>query len=368
LKAVVLAGGYATRLRPISYAMPKLLFPVFRKPMIFWTLDLLHDIGVDEVILGVNYMAETLRANVGSTYQGMSIKYSLETQELGTAGPIKLASTNTELNETFIAMNGDVIAEINLQDMVRQHNETKALITDALHEVKTPSRFGVVLLSHTGGSNRIQRFVEKPKQGRAPSHLVNAGIYIIDPSVLQMIPPGQKVSLEREIFPRVAEEGKLYGFPFSGHWFDIGDLKDYREVNFLLLRDSKSKAEVIGRDAQVATDAVIREPVAFGDNSSVESWAHVGPKVLLGKNGSIARHAKVARSILFDRVSIGEGAEVSDAIIATGVRVGRNVKIGRGCIISPNVTIADGVRIGEGAILHPFKEISGNVRAAAHVM
>jgi NDP-sugar pyrophosphorylase family protein len=348
--------------------MPKLLFPVFRKPMIFWTLDLLHSIGVDEVILGVNYMAETLRASVGSTYQGMSIKYSLESQELGTAGPIKLASTNTELNETFIAMNGDVISEIDLQDMLKQHNQTKALITDALHEVKTPSRFGVVQLSHADGSNRIQRFVEKPKPGMAPSHLVNAGIYIIEPSVLQMIPPARKVSLEREIFPRAAEEGKLCGFPFSGHWFDIGDLKDYREANFLLLRDSKSKAEALRRDAQIATDAMIREPVAFGDNSTVDSWAHVGPKVLLGRNGSIGSHAKVARSILFDRVSIGDGAEVTDAILATGVKVGRNVKIREGCIISPNVTIADGVRIGEGAIIHPYKEINRNVRAAAHVM
>jgi NDP-sugar pyrophosphorylase family protein len=183
-----------------------------------------------------------------------------------------------------------------------------------------------------------------------------------------MIPPDRKVSLEREIFPKLAQEGKLCGFPFSGHWFDIGNLRDYREANFRLLQDSKSKLGASERAAQVATDAVIREPVSFGDNSSVDSQAYVGPKVLLGNNGYIARHAKVAHSILFDRVSIGEDSEVNGAILATGVKVGKSVKISRGCVISPNVTIADRVEIAAGAIIHPYKEITRNVRAAAHVM
>jgi mannose-1-phosphate guanylyltransferase len=365
LKAVVLAGGYATRLRPISYALPKLLFPVLGKPMIYWTLDLLNSIGVGEVVLGVNYLAETLRANVGSSYNGMSIKYSLESQELGTAGPIKLASANTELSETFIAMNGDVIALINLRDMLRQHEQNKALITDALHEVKAPSRFGVVQLD---AENRIQRFVEKPKPGTAPSRLVNAGIYIIEPDILQLIPPNRKVSLEREIFPNLAKERKLWGFPFSGHWFDIGSLRDYRKANFSLLRNSTSKSEAHRRNANIATDAAVREPVSFGDNSRVDSQAHVGPNVLLGNNGYIARHAKVAHSILFDGVSVGEDSEVNGAILATGVKVGKSVKISRECVIAPNVTVADRVKIAAGAIIHPYKEITRNVRAAAHVM
>ena len=365
MKAVVLAGGYATRLRPISYALPKLLFPVLGKPMIYWTLELLNSIGVGEVVLGVNYLAEALRANVGSSYDGMSIKYSLESQELGTAGPIKLASANTELSETFIAMNGDIIAQIHLRDMLRQHEQTKAVITDALHEVEAPSRFGVVQLD---AENRIQRFVEKPKPAAAPSRLVNAGIYVIEPDVLQLIPPNRKVSLEREIFPALAKERKLWGFTFSGHWFDIGNLRDYRKANFSLLRDSTPKSEAPGRNVNIATDATVRDPVSFGDNSRVDDLAHVGPNVLLGNNGYIAGHAKVAQSILFDGVSIGEGSEVNGAILGTGVKVGRGVKIGRGCVIAPNVTIADRIKIAPGAIIHPYKEITRNVRAAAHVM
>ena len=365
LKAVVLAGGYATRLRPISYALPKLLFPVLGKPMILWTLDLLNSSGIEGVVLGVNYLAEDLRANLGLSYEGLTIKYSLESQQLGTAGPLKLASANTKLNETFIAMNGDVIAEINLQDMLKQHERTHALVTDALHEVKSTSRFGVVQVD---GQNRIQRFIEKPKPGASPSHLVNAGIYIIEPEVLQLIPPDRKVSLEREIFPTIANRGKLYGFPFSGDWFDISSLSDYRKANFALLRESTTRSTEQKRNTTVAIDALIRYPVSLGHNSRVDSKAVVGPNVLLGKNVSIARKAKVANSILFDGVSVGEGSLVYGAILASGVTVGRNVKIARGSIISPKVTIADRVKIGAGAIIHPYKEIDRSIKPAVHVM
>jgi NDP-sugar pyrophosphorylase family protein len=365
LKAILLAGGYATRLRPISYALPKLLFPLLGKPMIYWTLDLLRSVGVGEVVLGVNYLAETLSAQVGSEYKGMSIKYSLEEETLGTAGPIKLASTNTDLTETFIVMNGDVIAEINLSQMLRQHQTTEALITDALHEVRTPSRFGVVELD---SENRIRRFIEKPKPQDAPSRLVNAGIYLIQPDVLKLIAPGRKVSLEREIFPRIAGDGKLRGFPFSGNWFDIGSLSDYRKANYALLQDSTQSFEAIRRNLNIAKDAVIRKPVYAGENSIIESEALVGPKVLLGKDNSIRSGARVSDSILFDKVTVGEGSRVTGAILATGVKVGKRAKIDRGCIISPDVKIGDAVEVGAGAIIHPYKEIGGDVRAAAHVM
>ncbi len=363
MKALVLAGGYATRLRPISYALPKLLFPVFGKPMIYWSLDLLKSVGTEEVILGVNYLAETLQRQIGSEYRGMNIKYSLETEPLGTAGPIKLASTNTTIDETFIAMNGDVIAQINLQEMLKQHKETKALITDALHEVKDPSRFGVVQLD---AGHLIRRFVEKPKQTDAPSHLVNAGIYVIEPDVLQMIAPQRRVSLEREIFPTIAKEGKLSGFTFSGHWFDIGNLIDFRKANLaMLLNSGPTSAETTRRADQ---EAIIGKSVFIGENSRVSGGASVGPRVLFGNNGSIARGARVSESIIFDRVTIGERSVVSGAILANDVNVGKRARIGPRCVISPSVKIADGVKIGPGAIIHPYKEINSNVRASAHVM
>jgi len=365
LKAVVLAGGYATRLRPISYVLPKLLFPILGKPMIYWTLDLLSSAGMTEVVLGVNYLAETLRARVGSTYRGMQIRYSLEDRELGTAGPIKLASVGTEMNQPFIAMNGDVIAQIDIREMVRHHEQSEALITDALHEVEDPTRFGVVQMDTR---NRIELFIEKPNRRAAPSRLVNAGIYAIEPEVLRLIPGNRKVSLEREVFPALAKERRLYGFKFSGYWFDIGNFTDFRKANFSLLRHSTYEPKPRTANGKIATDAAIRKPVSFGNDSIFDSEACIGPNAVLGDDVSIGKKAEVTGSILFDRVTVGEASRIDGAIVSTDVKIGKGVKIGRGCVISPHVTIADRTKIGAGAIIHSYKEINRNVEARANVM
>ena len=365
MKAVVLAGGYATRLRPISYALPKLLFPVLGKPMIYKTLELLQSIGVDEVTLAVNYMAEKLRAEVGSIYNGMIVNYSLETETLGTAGPIKLASTTTHLDQTFLAMNGDVIAQIDLKEMIKQHAKTGAQITDALHEVKNPERFGVVQLD---AENRIQRFVEKPPKNQAPSHLVNAGIYIIEPDVLRMIPDGRKVSLEREIFPTIVNQGKLVGFPFPGDWFDIGDLTDYRKANVALLEEVASESAGKVGKANSATTYSIRKPIFLGENAKIGDGVVLGPAAIIGKSNTIQRGTRISKSILFDRINVGERTVIAGSIIASDVIVGKRVKIDQGCLVSPNVRIGEGVKVGRGAIIHPYKEVERDVKPGSHVM
>lgn len=359
MKAIVLSGGFATRLRPISYALPKLLFPVAGKPMIYWTLDLLQESGVDQVVLAVNYLADSLRAVVGQKYKGIRINYSLEDEPLGTGGPIKLAARMLKPKETFIAMNGDIITDIDLNKMIRNHKRSKAVVTDALHEVRDPSRFGVVKLDPAW---RIQRFVEKPTLREAPSRLVNAGIYLIEPTMLNMIPSGRKVSLEREIFPILAKRGRLFGFPFKGQWFDIGNLADYRKANFALLRGHAPKRDLQRRGTR------FKQPVFLGERTKTETAAIVGPNALVGGNCIIRRGAHVVDSILFDRVTIGERSIVSGAIIASSVLVGKNVRIEPGTIISPNVKISDGIRIGKDAIIHPYKEITANVRPRANVM
>ena len=365
MKAVVLAGGYATRLRPISYALPKLLFPVLGKPMIYRTLEMLRSIGVDEVILAVNYLADKLRADVGSNYNGMVVNYSFETEAMGTAGPIKLASKTTRLDETFIAMNGDVIAQIDLKELLNQHTRTGAQITDAVHEVKNPERFGVVQL---GAENHIRRFVEKPTKREAPSRLVNAGIYAIEPDVLRMIPDGRKVSLEKEIFPTVADQGKLCGFPFSGDWFDIGDLADYRKANLAFLREVEAESTGGVRNTNFAAQYSLRKPIFLGEGSEIGSGAVLGPEAIIGKSDSIQEGARISNSILFDRVSVGEKAVIAGSIVGSDVSVGKRVKINQGCIVSPSVRIHEGVKVGRGAIIHPYKEIERDVKAGSHVM
>jgi NDP-sugar pyrophosphorylase family protein len=365
MKAVILAGGYATRLRPISYALPKLLFPVLGKPMIYWTLDLLKGIGVDEAVLAVNYLADQLRTVVGDNYDGMNIRYSLELTPLGTGGPIKLASEGTRFEQRFVVTNGDVIANLELGKMLKHHEQTRALITDALHEVKDTTRFGVAQLDTEG---RIRRFVEKPQPKESPSRLINAGIYVVEPEVLKMIPPGRKVSLEREVFPALARAGKLSGFPFSGDWFDIGSITDYKKANFSLLQKRGVGSLAKKHTKGLADGAILRPPLLLGEGSRIRSGASVGPLVVAGSSTLVESNTRIWDSILFDGVSLGEDSVVSGAILAVGVKVGRNVRIAPGSVVSSYVQIRDGVRIGSNAIVHPYKEIEGNIRAGTNVM
>jgi len=365
MKAIILAGGFATRLRPISYAIPKLLFPVLGKPMVHWTLDLLRECGVDEAVLAVNYLADSLRASVGDEYRGIRIRYSLEDKPLGTAGPIKLASRSLRLRDTFIAMNGDVIARINLTQMRKRHRSSKAAVTDALHEVRDPSRFGVVQLD---SASRIERFVEKPPLKEAPSRMINAGIYMIEPSVLNMIRSGRRVSLEREIFPLLAKRRRLAGFPFRGYWFDIGSFSDYRKANFALL-EKQGPTRIIRRRASMpAASSKLVPPLLLGESSTVEKAATLGPQALLGKDCVVMRGARVTDSILFDRVRVGIGSTVSGAIVASDVSIGDQVKIDPGSVVSSDVQIHDGVRIRSNAIIHPHREVTTDVGSRAHMM
>jgi mannose-1-phosphate guanylyltransferase len=363
LKAIILAGGYATRLRPISYAIPKLLFPLVGKPILYWNLDRLKGFGVEEVVLGVNYLAQHLKEQVGRSYKNMRITFSLEDTPLGTAGPIRLAAQRTRFNQTFLAMNGDIISDVDLKEMLKFHESTGALVTDALHQVRNPTRFGVAELD---GERRIQRFIEKPRVGQTRSRLVNAGIYLMEPEVIRMIPKGRKVSLEREIFPPLAKRRKLVGFPFENYWFDIGNLADYRKANFTLLSDATK--EPLKSTRNMPPGIKLIGSVYVDDTAKVESNVCLGPSTLIGNNSAVKAYSRISKSILFDHVKIGEGCVVSDATIASNVTLGEKVVVESGSVLSPNVTVKDHVKIGKGSIIHPHREIARSVKPKTHVM
>jgi NDP-sugar pyrophosphorylase family protein len=222
--ALILAGGEGTRLRPITYEIPKALVPVHGKPLIEHLFDLLKKYGVNDVILSVGHMKDKIMDERGNwSRAGMNISFVEEKTPLGTGGPLRLAKD--KLIKTFIVSNGDELKNINVMDMYEAHKRNRALATIALTTVSDPSQYGVAKLE----GNRIIEFVEKPKKDKAPSKLINAGFYIIEPEVVEMIPKG-KVSLEKQIFPKLAKMGRLYGFPFSGQWFDTGNLERYERA------------------------------------------------------------------------------------------------------------------------------------------
>ncbi|NIO21361.1 MAG: NTP transferase domain-containing protein [Candidatus Aenigmarchaeota archaeon] len=222
--AIILCGGEGTRLRPITYEIPKPLVPVHGKPIIEHIFDLLKKYGVTDIILSVGHMKEKILKEVdGWSRLGLKIDHVAESKPMGTGGAIKIA--REKLPKTFIVSNGDELKSLNILDMYEMHKKNKALATIALTTLEDPSAYGVARLD----GNRIIEFVEKPKKGKAPSNLINAGFYILENKIIDMIPKGF-CSLEKEIFPKLAEQGRLFGFPFSGQWFDTGNLQRYERA------------------------------------------------------------------------------------------------------------------------------------------
>lgn len=224
LRAVILCGGQGTRLKPITYEIPKPLLPMHGKPILEHLLDLFKKYEINEIILAVGYLKEKIKEHLGNGNKyGVRMSYIEEAAPLGTAGPLKLAEEF--LKETFIVSNGDELKDIDVKEMLDQHKATNALVTIALTEVPEPEFYGVALLE----GNKILEFIEKPPHEEAPSHFINAGFYIMEPEVLKYIPEGFAM-LERDVFPNIAKEGRLYGYKFKGQWFDTGTMERYEQA------------------------------------------------------------------------------------------------------------------------------------------
>ena len=222
--AVILAGGKGSRLKPLTDKMPKALVPVNGKPIVQYNIELCKRFGVKNIILSVGHMADQIKERFGDgSALGVNISYIEEKEPMGTAGPLRLLKNR--LTETFILMNGDEIKDVNLIKMYRVHLEHYARATIALTTVEDPSAYGVAMLD----GNRILRFIEKPKKEDAPSKLINAGLYMLEPDVLDLIPSGFAM-LEHDVFPKLAKEGSLHGYPFAGQWFDTGTLERYERA------------------------------------------------------------------------------------------------------------------------------------------
>lgn len=222
--AVILAGGKGTRLRPLTYEIPKALIPIHGKTLTEHIFDLFKKHDVKNIVLAVGHMKEKIKHHFGDGVRfGVNLQYIEENEPLGTAGPLKLGKSL--LRETFIASNGDELKDIDIFEMYELHKQKRALATIALTTVEDPSRYGVARLS----GSRILEFVEKPAKEKAPSNLINSGFYILEPEVIDMIPDGFAM-LEKEVFPKLAAQGRLYGYPFSGQWFDTGDIERYERA------------------------------------------------------------------------------------------------------------------------------------------
>ncbi len=279
----------------------------------------------------------------------MTVKYSFDPAKspLGTGGPIKHAERLLG-KDPFLVLNGDIFAEISYKSLIQMHIKSGAWATLALCHVEDPSRYGVADLGENG---QIKRFIEKPRKGTEPSKLINAGVYVLNSDVLQLIPEGRAVSVEREIFPKLAEQGKLFGHVVNGLWIDIGRPDEYLQANRILL-------DKLNPATKSLSNAVIQKPVALEEGVSVEKGAVIGPYAVLGKNVTVGRNVRIRNSVIFQGAKIGDSALLEGAIVGEEAFIGDRVKIGRGCVIADHAKILRGVSLAEGTSVCPAKEIS----------
>ena len=355
MKALILAGGFGTRLRPLSCTRPKTLFPMVNKPLLQWIFERLAKNNIEEAILAVNGLTAFYIKQQRVPKYGLSVKYSIDPPKtpLGTGGPIKNAEKLIGHSEPFLVLNGDIFADLSYTEILEKHKERGNLATIALCEVEDPSRYGVAELAE---NCRIKRFIEKPAKGTAPTNLINAGIYVLSPKVFQYIPKGKAVSIEREVFPKLVEEGELYGHVFHGLWMDIGKPEEYLQTNKILL-DSLANIP----KPKTAGKFMLNSPVALDKNVHIGAKSIIGPYAILGKNVTVGKNVQISESVILSDVKIDDSSSINGAIIGEGATIGKKVRIGKGCVIGDQAKVRDNVSLAKEAAVCPAKEVSENI-------
>jgi mannose-1-phosphate guanylyltransferase len=320
MKALLLAGGLGTRLRPLTDNLPKPMAPVVNRPWLEHLITHLHEQGIEEFVVAARYCSDVIRAHFGDGRQfGVRIEYAVEPFPLGTAGAIKNAER--WLKERFLVVNADIVHLPQLVPLLEFHRRHGGVATIVLTEVEDPSQYGAVEQDETG---RILRFVEKPQPGEAPSNRINAGLYILEPEVMRYIPAQREVSIERETFPRLIREGAgVYGIVSEGYWQDMGTPTRYRQVHWdalerrfpLPIRGRQIQQGVwVGEDVEFGPGSLLVPPVVIGNRVKVGEHALIGPYAVIGDDCHIGDRAHCSRSILWDHSVVRDGSRLSNSI------------------------------------------------------
>jgi mannose-1-phosphate guanylyltransferase len=343
MQALVLVGGEGTRLRPLTLTQPKPAIPLVDRPFIRYMVDWLGRHGVSEVVMACGFRAEDLRVALGDAVPGgPSITYVQEDEPLGTAGPLRLAADQGLLHDRFLVLNGDVLTDLDLTALRRQHEDTGAVVTLALYPVDDPTSYGLVRRADDG---RVLEFLEKPDPEEIDTDEISAGAYVVESEILDLIPAGAAVSIEREVFPRLVGNG-LYGRRLEGYWMDIGTPERYLQASWDIL------------EGRVETDVTPSAPGLWVDESAeVDAGAVVGPRAVVRAGCEVDEGAVVSGSVLLDSCRIDSRAEVRDTILAAGVTVEERAKVAAGSVVGADATIGPGAQL-EGARVSPEEVIA----------
>ena len=368
MRAVLMAGGEGTRLRPLTSNQPKPMVPIAGKPCMEHILELLLKHGFDEVVVTLAFMPQAIRSHFGDgSNLGISLEYSVEEIPLGTAGSVRLASGR--LDDTTLVISGDALCDIDLTALVAFHKQKGAAVTIGLKAVDNPLDFGIVV---TDGDGKVERFLEKPSWGQVFSDTINTGIYVLEPEVLQHVPAEGPYDFSKELFPLLLEMGRpIYGYVCDGYWADIGNLDQYRQANFDAL-DQKVNLNIpgirlrgdvwIGEGVEIDDVAGVAGPAFVGDYCRIAPEAAVMPYTVLGSGVTLREHAHVSHSVIDSGTYIGRGALIEGAILGNSCQVQPQARLHEGVAIGDHVVVGAQSVIFPGVRIYPYKEVESGAQ------
>lgn len=364
MKAVILVGGKATRLEPLTSNTPKAMVPVLNTPFLEYVIRHLSRHGIKEIILAQGHLAQPIESYLGDGRQiGLRLYYSIEDTPLGTAGAVKNAERY--LDDSFVVLNGDVFTDLDITAMIDLHRERKAKVTIALTPVDDPTPYGLV---ETGTANRVTRFVEKPSPGEITTNMINAGTYILEPEILAQIPTQKSVSLERETFPRLlAAREPFYAYSSDAYWLDIGTPEKYLQVHRDLLggksklySPASDKGVLIGEKSKVHRTAQIQGPVMVGANCSIGPRVKLTGPVVIGPGAVILEDSVIEESVIWRNVRMGPKAMVKSSILADNCHLEANSVVA-GAVLGDDVVVERDGRVEPGGRIWPGTRVTAKV-------
>ncbi len=374
MKAVILAGGEGTRLRPLTSNQPKPMMPVANRPMMEHIVRLLAEHGFDEIVVTVAFLANQIRTYFGDGAElGVEMRYATEDTPLGTAGSVRNAAD--ELDDTFLVIAGDVLTDVDLSELVAAHKASGALGTIALKRVEDPVEFGIVITAEDG---RIERFLEKPTWGQVFSDTINTGIYVLEPRIFDYIAPGEVVDFSSDVFPTALEKGELLrGHVIEGYWEDVGTLDAYLRGHQDIL-DGLVRVEIegftirenvwLGEGAEVDPDARVDGPAIIGPNCRIEAGAHVGDHTVLGGDVVVKHDAQVVRSVVHEHTYLGTSTRIRGAVIGRGGDIRGHASIEPGAVLGNDCFVGDGAVVTSDVKVYPFKSIEAGAVVTSSIL
>ena len=363
MKAVILAGGEGTRLRPLTSNQPKPMMPLANRPMMEHVVRLLATHGFDDIVVTVAFLANQIRDYFGDGSDfGVRMRYATEETPLGTAGSVLNASE--ELDDTFLVISGDVLTDIDLGAIVKAHQDAGALASIALKRVENPLEFAIVITRPDGS---IERFLEKPSWGEVFSDTANTGIYVLEPGIFDFIHADEVVDFAGDVFPAVLEKKlPLIGTVVDGYWEDVGTLEAYLRAHQDVL-DQRVHIDIdgfrigegiwLGEGADVDPTARIEGPVVIGDNCRIEGGAHLREYTVLGTDVVVKADAFVDRSVCHDHVYVGPSARLRGCVIGRSTDLRAHARIEEGVVVGDESFIGAGAIINPSIKIYPFKSV-----------